>query len=238
MVEQATILFSFVAGLVSFLSPCILPLVPAYLTFLANSSINEASSSASSKTKVFLSSVFFVLGFSVVFAVLGVLLQSVLSTVAYDVRTYLSYLGGIVIIFFGILLTGIIEIPVLSSEKKIHVSKSSNAYLGSFLFGAAFAAGWTPCVGAVLGSILTLAITNPTSAFPLMLSYSLGLGVPFLLVGIFISQATFLIKKLSPYLKWLNLLFGLVLIILGILVFTGNILYLSNLFPVSDYLLS
>ncbi len=223
---ELTLFLSFIAGLVSFLSPCVLPLIPAYLTFLAGTTISDKYSNET-KTKIFLNSVFFVLGFSVVFSLLGILLQSVLSDVAYEVQTYLSYLGGALIIFFGLMLLGVIEIPALMGEHKIKVN-AGISYFSSFLFGAAFAVGWTPCVGAVLGGILTLAVTNPGSALPLMLSYSLGLGVPFLLTGLFLSQSISMIKKIGPYLKWLNIIFGIVLIILGILVFTGTLPLIAN----------
>ena len=222
----------------SFLSPCILPLIPAYLTFLAKTSVSEVSqNSQDSRKKVFLSSLCFVIGFSLVFSVLGVLLQSILSSVAYDLRTYLSYLGGVIIIVFGLLLTGLIEFSPLSKEHKLHVKSLENPYLSSVLFGAAFAFGWSPCVGAVLGSILTLAVTNPESAFPLMLSYSLGLGLPFLVAGAFLAQFGSIMKKITPYLKTLNLVFGIVLIILGILVFTGTLSQIANFPFLNDLIL-
>lgn len=227
---EITLILAFVAGIVSFLSPCILPLIPAYLTFLAGTNMQRLKENeAGAKKKIFLSSIFFVLGFSFVFSLLGVLLQSILSNVAYDVQTYLGWVGGAIIIFFGLFLLGVIKISALENEHKMKVKDTGIPYLTSFIFGAAFAVGWTPCVGAVLGGILTLAITQPGTAFPLMLSYSLGLGIPFLLVGLFISQASSFIKVLIPYIKYLNLVFGVLLIILGILVFTGTLSSVANL---------
>ncbi len=233
---QITLIIAFIAGIVSFLSPCVLPLIPAYLTFLAGTSVQETYS-PQMRTKIFLSSVSFVLGFSVLFSILGVLLQSVLSAVAYSVLAYLSYIGGAVIIFFGLTMIGVIQIPALAIEHKVKVERNNISYITSFIFGAAFAVGWTPCVGAVLGSILTLAVTQPGSAFPLMLVYSIGLGIPFLLVGLFVSQASKAIKSIGPYLKWLNLFFGLVLIVLGILVFTMTLPLVANLSFLNDWLL-
>lgn len=234
---QPTIFFSFFAGIISFLSPCILPLIPAYLTFLAKTSFSEVSKNEKeSRKEVFLASLCFVIGFSLVFSVLGVLLQSVLSSVAYDLRTYLSYLGGIIIIIFGLLLTGVIEFAPLSKEYKFHLKSMDNKYLSSVVFGAAFAFGWSPCVGAVLGSILTLAVTSPESAFPLMLSYSLGLGLPFLVAGAFLAQFSSFMKVVSPHLKTINLIFGIVLIILGILVFTGTLSQIAS-FPILEQFL-
>ena len=233
--SEVTILIAFIAGVFSFLSPCVLPLIPAYLTFIAGSSVKEVQDNVPGvRKRIFLNSVFFVLGFSIVFSILGVLLQSVLSGIAYDLRTYLGYVGGAVIIFFGLVLLGVIKIGVLQAEYKFSVKKTRFQYLSSALFGAAFAVGWTPCVGAILGGVLTLAVTQPGTAFPLMLSYPRGLGLPFLLAGLFISRATGVIKALGPYLKWLNIIFGVILIILGILVFTNTLNLVANFEPVVD----
>jgi cytochrome c-type biogenesis protein len=233
---EITLILAFLAGIVSFLSPCVLPLIPAYLTFLAGTTVQKTYS-PKMRTEIFLSSVSFVLGFAVLFSILGILLQSVLSKVAYSVLAYLSYVGGAVIIFFGLMMIGVVEIPALAIEHKVKVERTNISYITSFIFGAAFAVGWTPCVGAVLGSILTLAITQPGSAFPLMLSYSVGLGVPFLLVGLFVSQASKAIQYIGPYLKWLNLVFGIILIILGILVFTQTLPLVANVGFLNDWLL-
>lgn len=227
-----TVLLAFAAGLVSFLSPCVLPLIPAFLTYLAGSASKQTENDVS-KTRgaIFLSSVFFVLGFSFVFSLLGVLLQGVLSSVAYDLRTYLGYVGGAFIIFFGLLLTGLVKVDFLQQEHKFAVHTTKHQHLTSFLFGAAFAVGWTPCVGAVLGGVLTLAVTQPEAAFPLMLAYSLGLGLPFLAAGLFVSRLSGFIQHVCPWLKYLNIVFGILMIILGILVFTNNLNVVANWFP-------
>jgi cytochrome c-type biogenesis protein len=168
--------------------------------------------------------VFFVLGFSVIFALLGVLLNTLLEAVAYDVQIWLSRIGGIIIIFFGLYLAGIIHPSFLEREHKIHVTKKfRNRYVTSFLFGSAFAAGWTPCVGAALGAILGLAASSPGTAFTLLMSYAVGLGLPFLVVGLFTAQASTLINKYAEKLVYINRMFGVVLIALGILVFTQNL---------------
>ncbi len=235
---EFTIIIAFFAGIASFLSPCILPLIPAYLTFLAGTTTKELQENAPRvRITIFLSSVFFVLGFSLVFSILGVLLQSVLSSIAFDLRNTLSQIGGIIIILFGLFLLGVIKIPQLQGDKKLTVKKTRFQYLSSFLFGAAFAVGWTPCVGPVLGAVLTLAATQPEAAFPLMLSYSLGLGIPFLLVGAFTSKASGFIQKFSKHLKWFNIVFGIILIILGILVFTNTLVLVANLGFVNQMLL-
>ncbi|MEK6902006.1 MAG: cytochrome c biogenesis protein CcdA [archaeon] len=226
-----TIPLAFIAGLVSFLSPCILPLLPAFLTFIAGTSLQKGGSiSKDDRIKIILASFFFVLGFSAVFSILGVLLQSILEAYAYDIRNYLGYVGGAIIIFFGLMMMGLIKIDLLEREYKLKVEKTRYAFLTAFLFGAAFAVGWTPCVGAVLGAVLTLAATNPGVALPLMFAYSLGLGIPFLLAGVFISRAQGVIGWLAPHLKTINVIFGLIMVLLGILVFTGYLVVVANLF--------
>ena len=161
---------------------------------------------------------------------LGVLLQSLLEAYAYDLRNYLGYIGGAVIIFFGLVMMGLVRIEALEKEYKLKVSQTRYMFVTAFLFGAAFAVGWTPCVGAVLGAVLTLAATNPGTAFPLMLVYSLGLGIPFLLTGIFISRAQRVISWLAPHLKTINFVFGIIMVLLGILVFTGYLVVVANVF--------
>lgn len=179
--------------------------------------------------KIFLSSVFFVLGFSVIFSLVGVLLQSVLTHSAPAVQQWLGRVGGLIIILFGLYLVKLLEIPWLSREHKFNVVKSGSAYGASFLFGAAFAVGWTPCVTAALGAILALATTAPSQAFFLLLAYTLGLGLPFLLVGLFTSQAQRFLSKAVRWASYLQYIFGTFLIILGILVFTSQLSRIANL---------
>ncbi|MBI2668405.1 sulfite exporter TauE/SafE family protein [Candidatus Woesearchaeota archaeon] len=188
--------------------------------------------------RIFLASLFFVLGFSVIFSLVGVLLQSVLANVAAGVQIWLGRIGGTIIILFGLYLLGLISIPFLEREHKMRVTTQFRSmYVTSFVFGAAFAVGWTPCVGAVLGAILTLAATQPGTAFLLMLSYSLGLGIPFLLVGLFANQAQRLISKAGAWLKYAQYFFGVVLVMLGIFVFTNQLSRIANLAFVSDLLI-
>lgn len=223
--NEVSITFAFVAGVLSFLSPCVLPIIPGFLAYLGGS----ASGGIPDRKEIFMNSLFFVLGFSVIFAALGVLLNTILSSIAYDVQTWLSRIGGIIIIFFGLYLIKLIKIPWLDREHKIKVNKKFNSrYLTSFMFGFAFAAGWTPCVGAVLGAILALAATSPGVAFYLLLAYAIGLGLPFLVVGLFTAQASILIRKYGKALSYVNFAFGIILIILGILVFTQYLSLVAN----------
>lgn len=221
---SVTLIAAFLGGLVSFLSPCVLPLVPAFLAFLSGTSVQGEHK----RGRLFLSSVFYVLGFSVVFSLLGILLNTVLESVSYGVQLWLSRFGGIIIILFGLFLLGLLKIPFLERPHQLRAKSFKNVYLTSFIFGAAFAVGWTPCVGAVLGGVLALAITQPGLGFVLLLTYSLGLGIPFLLVGLFSEKAIFVIDKLGPYLKIFNYVFGIILIILGVLIFTQHLSLLAN----------
>lgn len=217
---------AFFAGLVSFASPCVLPLIPGYLSFLAGTSLKEARSHRWAIAGV---SAFFVLGFSTVFASLGVVLSTLLPSSAGSVQMWLSRAGGALIIFFGLMLTGLLRFDFLQREYKFTPHfKSASRNLTAFMFGAAFAAGWTPCVGPVLGTILTLAASNPGSSFALLMSYALGLGLPFLLVGFFANEAAAFIRKWIGAIHWINVIFGFLLIGVGILVFTEKLSLLAN----------
>lgn len=188
---------------------------------------------------IFINSIFFVLGLGLVFSLLGVLLQTVLSNVSYIVQTWLGRIGGVIIILFGLYLLGLIKPKFLMREYKLKVNrKFSSQYLTSFVFGAAFAVGWSPCVGAILGAILTLAVTQPTSAFFLLFAYSLGLGLPFLVVGLFTNQAKVWISKSGRFLQYINYIFGVILIILGIFVFTSQLSRIANFALLTNILLS
>lgn len=223
---EVTVIAVFLAGIVSFLSPCVLPLVPGFLGYLSGTALNDPTRN---RWKIFFNSVFFVLGFSLVFALLGVLLNTVLESVSFTVQEWLARIGGAIIILFGLYLVGLLKIGFLNRDHSIHVKRKFGiTYITSFVFGAAFAVGWTPCVGAVLGSVLALTITQPGSAFLLLTMYSLGLGLPFLLVGLFSDKAMGLIAKLGPHLKWFNIIVGILLIIIGILIFTQTLGYVAN----------
>lgn len=226
---------AFIAGLVSFLAPCVLPIIPGFLSYLAGTSLQEA---ASKRREVFLNAVFFVLGFSLVFAALGVLLNTVLEAIAYDVQIWLSRIGGALVIFFGLYLVGLIKLEFLERPHTFQVRIGIHSrYVTSFLFGLAFAAGWTPCVGAALGAILGLAASVPGSAFVLLLSYALGLGIPFLLIGLFASQGASFIEKYQKELRYVNVVFGLILIALGVLMFTQQLSRIANFEFLNRFLL-
>ncbi len=226
MFGELSIGVALLAGLVSFLSPCMLAIVPGFLAYLAGTSIKDAKAK---RWEIFINSVFFVLGFGVIFALLGVLLNTVLESIAFDVLLWLGRIGGVIVIVFGLYLMGILKIGFLEKEYKFKVPTNiKSKYLTSFLFGASLAVGWTPCVGVALGAIFGLAITSPGGAFILLLAYSLGLGIPFMIVGLFTSQAQSIIGKYQHVLKYVNIVFGLILVAIGVLIFTNNLFVFSN----------
>lgn len=179
---------------------------------------------------IFVNSLFFVLGFSIIFSLVGVLLQTVLSNVAYTAQIWLGRIGGVVIIFFGLFMAGLFQPKFLLKEKKFTVRKNIPNYLHSFLFGAAFAVGWTPCVSAALGAILALATIYPSSAFILLVAYSLGIGLPFIIAGLFLDKVTPILNRWSRFAYTLRYFFATLIIVLGVLIFTQRLSEIAN-FP-------
>ena len=177
------------------------------------------------KDRIFLNSVFFVVGFVVVFSIVGILLQTLISSVAVPLMGALRIIGGLVIIAFGAILMVSTRrmIPFLSGEHRMRFRRLGNSFVSSFVFGVAFAIGWTPCVGPYFGAIYTLALTTPGTGFFLLLSYSLGLGIPFLIAGASISRFSKSISRLGPFLKYFNAVSGVFLIAIGLLVVTDYI---------------
>ena len=237
---EVTIAIAILAGLGSFVAPCILPMIPAFLAYISGTTVSDLTTRNGStvlvnRSRVVLNSVFFVLGFSVVFSALGVFINSILGGAADEVLTGLNYVGGIIIIGFGVFLILANKFRSLNMEKKFLPTNSKSSYPMSFVFGLAFAAGWTPCVGPILGTILTLAATTPSISFYLLLAYSLGLGIPFILMGIFFSHATRVIRSMSKHLKYYSFILGGFIILLGILVFTNQLAYIAN-FPLLNEL--
>ena len=227
-------LIAFLAGVVSFLAPCVLPIVPGFLVYLAGTTVREG---AGKRWEIFIASILFVAGFSLVFSLLGVLLNGILSTASYGVQLWLSRAGGLVIIFFGLYLTGLLRVPWLEQEHRFGVTGIKSRHATAFLFGVAFAAGWTPCVGPALGAILGFAATEPGLAFSLLLAYSLGLGLPFIVTGLFATRAAGWIQRYSRYIHYVNIVFGVLLIVIGILIFTQTLALVANLPALNRFLL-
>ena len=181
---------------------------------------------------IFLNSVFFVIGFVVIFSVAGIALQGLLSHTAHAVMGALRIIGGVIITALGILLIASLKwaIPFFSTEHKIRIRRFSNSYLTSLVFGVAFAIGWTPCVGAILGAIYVLAATSPGLGFLLLLTFSIGLGIPFLIVGAFTSKLSGFLHRIGGFLRYFNIIGGLFLMALGLLVVFDYIGILSVFF--------
>ncbi len=239
---EITLAIAALAGLGSFVAPCILPMIPAFIAYISGTTLSDLNQSRGSgtvtinRTNIILNSVFFVVGFSVVFSTLGVLINSVLSTSTGEIVAGLNQAGGVIIVGFGVFLLLSTKINKLNMEKKFFPKRSKASYPMSFVFGLAFAVGWTPCVGPILGTILTLAATTPSVAFNLLLVYSLGLGIPFILIGVFYSRASRLIRSMSKHLKYYNVILGAFIVLLGVLVFTNQLAYIAN-FPLLNELL-
>ena len=239
--SEVNIAIAALAGIGSFVAPCILPVIPAFLAYISGTTITEISgkdgtvSLTVTRMNIILNTIFFVVGFSVVFSTMGVVINSVLSSSASSIISGLNQVGGIIIIGFGVFLLLSTKIQRLNVEKKFFPKRIKASYPLSFLFGLAFAVGWTPCVGPILGSVLTLAATAPATSFHLLLAYSLGLGVPFILMGVFFSRATKIISAMSKHLKYYSLILGGFIILLGVLVYTNQLAYIAN-FPLLNEL--
>ncbi len=219
-----TIFVAFGAGLVSFLAPCVLPLVPGFLAYLGGVSIDNNASPMRTRFATFQASVFFVLGFISVFAILGLILHGLLSGADVALQTTIARIGGAIVIFFGLYLMGLLKFSFLERPRILAVHKKfSSRSLTSFVFGAAFAAGWTPCVGVALGAILGLAALVPAQAFVLLLAYGVGLGIPFLVIGFFTGEIGKHLNKTFVWVQYVNILFGGTLVLLGALSFTQNL---------------
>jgi len=232
---EPTILIAFSAGIGSFIAPCILPMIPAFLAYISGTTLAEIKNDQKTnfqinKINIVINTIFFVLGFSIVFSTLGVLINSVLSENVNQFTDNLNVVAGTIIIIFGIFLILSIKINSLNKERKFHIKNFKSSYPMSFVFGLAFAVGWTPCVGPILGTILTLASTTPSISFSLLLAYSIGLGIPFILMAIFFSKSTKIISTMVKHLKYYNILLGGFIILLGILIFTNQLAYIAN-FP-------
>ena len=222
---------AFLAGFLSFLSPCVLPLIPAYFTFITGFSLEELTEDRHPeiRKKVVFSTVSFVCGFSLIFILMGAS-ASYLGGLIYNYRNTIRIIGGILIILMGVHLTGIIRIPGLDVEKRIHMEKKPLHFLGIFIIGMAFGAGWSPCIGPLLGSILIIAGSQETvrHGIVLLAIYSAGLALPFILISVFIHLLLMVIKKASRVLQYVNTAAGILLIIVGLILVTNKLYVLMG----------
>jgi len=223
-------LAAFFAGVLSFLSPCVLPLVPGYVSLISGASVEELQSPERRMLRtVMLHSITFVLGFSVVFVALGAVATGV-GQVVNEYHALLSKIAGIVVIIFGLHLTGVLKIKALYADKRLHDVKGGASAVGSFAVGFAFAFGWTPCIGPILATILVFAGAQETvwKGTLLLAVYSLGLAVPFLLTSLGVDRFLAFYGRFRRHLHAVEVLSGVLLIAIGVLIFLNNLRLLSG----------
>ena len=217
-----TLPLAFLAGVLSFLSPCVLPLVPSYLAYIGGSSARGASERAA-RGVLIRNSLFFILGFSLIFIGLGAS-ASLVGSLLQENRRALTLIGGMLIVSFGLMMLGVIKLPFLYRDTRQQFSGDSSTPVGAVLLGMAFAAGWTPCIGPVLGGVLTLAGASGTLLFgvTLLASYALGLALPFLLSALAVGSFTRFSGRFRRYLPWVERVSGGILLVAGIMLLTGT----------------
>ena len=221
-ISQVTIGLAFLAGLASFLSPCVFSLVPAYIGYLGGRAAG-GEATESNRFIILSHGVAFVLGFSLVFISLGVA-TAALGQVLFDLRFILAKVGGIVVIIFGLHMIGVFRIPFLEYDTRIQTAPDRKwGYLSSLMMGVFFSAGWAPCVGPVLGAILTLALNGGSVAtgVKLLSAYSMGLAIPFLIAALGVGWVTLTLRKYGKAMHYIEVGMGVILVILGIMLFAG-----------------
>jgi cytochrome c-type biogenesis protein len=224
-ISEISVGLAFLAGLASFLSPCVFSLVPAYVGYLGGIGASAAGGETgkSNRWLTFSHGLAFVLGFSVVFVLLGVAV-SFAGGLLFDLRSWLSKIGGIVVIIFGLHMIGVLQIPFLAYDTRVQKAPDPKwGYLSSALMGVFFSAGWSPCVGPVLGTILTLAWNGGSVSLGAMLliSYSIGLGIPFLVAALGIGWVMTILRKYGKTMRYVEIVMGVILVVIGIMLFAG-----------------
>ncbi len=224
MTESVGVLVAFSAGLFSFLSPCVLPLFPSYLSFITGMSVDRLARDvdAGTRTRVLLHSIAFIAGFTAVFVSLGASFSAA-GQVLLDYRDWIRIAGGALIIIFGLYIAGVLRVRLFGRTQQIHIQNKPAGFLGSFAVGLTFAIGWTPCVGPILGSILTLASSDKTvqQGIALLLAYSAGLGAPFLLSSLALGGFLRFFKRYRPFIPTVERVAGVLLVAVGLLVVTN-----------------
>lgn len=216
-----SLFIAFTAGVFSFLSPCVLTLFPSYLSYITGITLKDFESSNNQKTAkkmAIIHSVLFILGFSVLFILMGSAIN-ILSHALFKYKEIIRIIGGALIIFFGLFILGTFKIGFLNMEAKFNIKQKPKGYFGSFLMGMIFASGWTPCVGPILGSILILAGTKETllKGMGLLAAYSLGMGIPFFVSSLLITSFLSHYKQMSKYVRVINIICGIFLVVVGLL---------------------
>ncbi|MDQ6611768.1 MAG: cytochrome c biogenesis protein CcdA [Gemmatimonadota bacterium] len=217
---------SFTAGVLSFLSPCVLPLIPSYVSFITGMSLDDMQRS---RRIVLVHSLLFVTGFTIVFMTLGAT-ATVMGRLLHQQREWIGRIGGLLVIVLGLYLLGVFNIGVFSRERRVHIATKPLGYFGTVLVGMAFAAGWTPCIGPILGAVLTYtaSLADLNHGLLLLLAYSLGLAVPFLLAALMIERFMEVFVRFRGALVWMSRASGVLLIAVGLLMITGSMTMLSS----------
>ena len=230
--EGISYFYVLLAGLLSFLSPCVLPIVPGYLCFIAGTSLDKALDNQEAiRSNILKYAISFVFGFSVVFVLMGAS-ATYLSSLLYEYFNYLRIIGGIVIIIFGIHFTQLIQLPFLNNDTRIQINNYKPGLIGSFVVGLSFAFGWTPCIGPILGSVLSVAASseNISEGTFLLVLYSAGLGIPFIVAAYGIGAFLKFLSKIRKHIRAIEIFTGLLLIIFGVLILTNRIQELAFFF--------
>jgi len=215
MAEELNIFLAFGAGLLSFVSPCVLPLFPVFLSYITGMSISEIKSENKKLNKrALLHTVFFLVGFSAVFIAIG-FTTTFISEFLLTYQDIIRQLGAILIIFFGLVIVGVLNFEFLMKDRKITFKNRPSGFFGSFLIGLAFSLGWTPCIGPILAAVISLAATQPDSALIMMIGYILGFSIPFLVLSLFVGKMNW-IKKHSALITKIG---GYLMIFVGIALF-------------------
>ncbi len=228
---NVTVGLAFLAGLASFLSPCVLSLVPAYIGYLGGRAAGGESASRN-RWLTLLHGLMFVLGFSFVFIIFNII-ASALGIVLYDLRVWLARIGGFVVVIFGLHMIGVFRIPFLEYDVRVHKQMDGRGYFSSFLMGIFFSAGWSPCVGPVLGAIMTFAVNSGDLLQGTLLgvSYSAGLAIPFLLAALGIGWVTVILRKYNKVMRIAEIVMGVILVIVGLLLIFGMFNLLAGFAP-------
>lgn len=230
--QEVTFAGAFIAGLLSFLSPCVLPLIPSYITYITGLSFADLQAEHPShlvRRKTLLHSLCFVFGFTFVFVLLGAS-ATWLGSLLQQHSGMIRKIGGLLIVLFGIHVTGLVPVGLLLGERRIRVQRKPAGYAGSFLVGLVFAAGWTPCIGPILASILMVAATEERvlHGVILLFCYSLGLGIPFLLSSLALHQFLQFFNRFRRFIRLFEILTGAVLILVGLLLYSNWLSRLSG----------
>jgi len=232
--SQIGYITAFLGGILSFLSPCVLPLIPSYVSFITGISFDDFKTGDKARIRkiTLINSFAFVLGFSTVFVLLGVSSSYIgrLFAVYYD---HIRIIGGIIIIVFGLYVMGVLKLNFLASDKRVHLQSKPRGHFGSFIVGLTFGAGWTPCIGPILGSILVIAGTTGSAmqGFKLLLVYSLGLAIPFMATSLAINSFLSHYGSIQKHMRWIMALSGLLLIGFGIILLTDKVHLLLSIAP-------